>query len=436
MAPPEVPVDFSSTFYANAVKSKIRELLINQKANSCPMAVRLAWHASGTYSAKDRTGGSNGATMRFAPESEDGANAGLNIERDILLPVKRAFPELSIADIWTLAGSVAIEFSGGPIIEHHFGRTDAKNGAACPAIGRLPDASQGAQHLRDVFYRMGFNDRDIVALSGAHTLGRCHKSRSGFDGPWTNDPLTFDNSYFRILMENDWKLRKWNGNEQYEDASGKLMMLPTDLAIKTDKDFAKHTKEFAKDQDAFFVAFKSAYERLLSLGCPASAQPGTAASKEKVTKKEAASRELREHCMHGSLEHAQAQKAAGGDPKSVEANSGRTALHKAAFWGHDHIVPWLLGPCGVDPNVCDYAGDTALHDAARFGHSKVIELLVQGGASTSVLNHAGQTAGDVAKENEKDVGLPTSRKGLSLTDVAFAIVPLVAIAAYYSLSTQ
>lgn len=39
---------------------------------------------------------------------------------------------------------------------------------------QLPDASQGAEHLREVFYRMGFNDREIVALSGGHTLGRCH----------------------------------------------------------------------------------------------------------------------------------------------------------------------------------------------------------------------------------------------------------------------
>lgn len=28
----------------------------------------------------------------------------------------------------------------------------------------------GAPHLRDIFYRMGLSDKDIVALSGAHTL--------------------------------------------------------------------------------------------------------------------------------------------------------------------------------------------------------------------------------------------------------------------------
>jgi catalase (peroxidase I) len=36
----------------------------------------------------------------------------------------------------------------------------------------------GAEHLRWVFYKMGMNDQEIVALSGAHTFGRCHTVRS------------------------------------------------------------------------------------------------------------------------------------------------------------------------------------------------------------------------------------------------------------------
>jgi len=28
----------------------------------------------------------------------------------------------------------------------------------------------GASHLREIFYRMGLTDKDIVALSGGHTL--------------------------------------------------------------------------------------------------------------------------------------------------------------------------------------------------------------------------------------------------------------------------
>jgi cytochrome c peroxidase len=53
-----------------------------------PVLVRLAWHASGTYDKETKTGGSNGATMRFAPESGHGANAGLIAARDFLEPIK------------------------------------------------------------------------------------------------------------------------------------------------------------------------------------------------------------------------------------------------------------------------------------------------------------------------------------------------------------
>lgn len=41
-----------------------------------PLFVRLGWHASGTYSHVDSSGGSNGGCMRFEPESGWGANKG------------------------------------------------------------------------------------------------------------------------------------------------------------------------------------------------------------------------------------------------------------------------------------------------------------------------------------------------------------------------
>ena len=66
----------------------------------------------------------------------------------------------------------AVEEAGGPMIPWRAGRSDADDGSKTVPDGRLPDATQGAAHLRAIFYRMGFNDKDIVALSGAHSMGK------------------------------------------------------------------------------------------------------------------------------------------------------------------------------------------------------------------------------------------------------------------------
>lgn len=74
-----------------------------------PVFVRLAWHASGTYDKNTKDGGSCKGTMRFKPESEHGANAGLHIARDKLENIKKQFPWISYGDLWTLAGVVAVQ---------------------------------------------------------------------------------------------------------------------------------------------------------------------------------------------------------------------------------------------------------------------------------------------------------------------------------------
>lgn len=359
------------------------------------MAIRLAWHASGTYDKESKTGGSNGATMRFPLEASDGANAGLSIMRDMLHPVTVANPSLSTADVWVAAGAAAVEFTGGPQIPVAFGRTDAPDGSYCPPNGRLPDAAQGAQHLRDVFYRMGFNDQEIVALSGAHTLGRCHMTRSGFDGPWTKTPLDFNNEYFQNLMNLEWQPRVWDGPLQYEDVATKsLMMLPTDLVLKTDPGFAPHAARYASDAANFAAEFSAAFAKLLALGTPAPCSDFSRAERSNNDF-------FRDYAMHGSIEKVQQYKAAGADPHSVDPASKRTAMHFAAFWGHAHVVKYLLETCSCNVNVQDSQGDTPLHDAARFAHDDVVAALLSAGSDISIRNAAGQTALQVAEELAK-----------------------------------
>jgi len=262
-----------------AVRTAIADIMDNEDYDDGslgPLLLRLCWHACGTYDKADNSGGSaTGATMRFAPESGDGANAGLNVARDFLEPIKAQFPGISYADLWSLAGAVAIEEMGGPQIPWRAGRVDKPSGEYCPPVGRLPDAALGAQHLRDVFYRMGFNDQEIVALSGAHSLGRCHTDRSGFSGPWTFAPTTFSNLYFQALKEYTWTPKEWSGPFQYEDQTGELMMLPTDVALINDEKFAVYVDQYSTDRNKFNEDFVKAFVKLQENGVDFGQQSGS-----------------------------------------------------------------------------------------------------------------------------------------------------------------
>jgi catalase (peroxidase I) len=404
------PFNYANEFYDNALRTAIRAAIINQKANVCPFIIRLAWHASGTYDHVTSTGGSNGATMRFAPEINDPANAGLSIAQDILLSVQQQFPDVSIADIWTLAGCVAIECMGGPKVPFQYGRTDDTDHQRCPAHGRLPDAKLGASHLRDVFYRMGFDDRDIVALSGAHTVGSCHRLRSGFDGPWTSHPLQFNNEYFRNLFDKTWIVQPDSDPQQYMDVeTNKLMMLPSDMCLIEDDKFKEYVTLYAQDESKFFHDFANAFGKLIRLGCPALNQ--TTTPQETGSKEVTPEMEFRDLAMHGSIEKMQKLIETHGnviDINAGEMHSRRTALHKASYFGHAHVVQYLLSlPSSstttmIQVNVPDVYGDTPLHDAARFGHTSVVEaLLSEGLIDPTMTNHAGQTPLDIATRNGK-----------------------------------
>jgi len=290
-----------------------------------------------------------------------------------------------------------LEFCGGPKIEPKFGRLDHPDGKYCPPNGRLPDATKGAEHLREVFGRMGFNDQEIVALSGAHTLGSCHLVRSGFDGPWTRNPLKFDNAFFKNLMFMDWKPRQWDGPLQYEDVlTGELMMLPTDLCLKTDPQFRVWAEKYANDEQLFFNDFAAAFSKLLHLGAPSHPAPV-------LTEVDQASLDLMAAAMHGNLSVVQ-KLAPKANVHATEKSSGRNALHKASFWGHHATVSYLINEAKLNVNAVDFNGDTALHDAVRFGHQNVVDILLAAKSDLTIKNRDGDTPLDVGvkyRQNEK-----------------------------------
>jgi len=252
-------------------KEAIRELIKSKHCN--PILIRLGWHDAGTFDKNitggwPKHGGANG-TLRYRPEQGHAANAGLVGAIELLEPIKQKFPNVSYADLFQMASAVAIEEAGGPVIPMKYGRMDAPGEEDCSKEGNLPDGAppNPAEHLRTVFYRMGLTDQDIVALSGAHTMGRARPDRSGFgkestkytkDGPgnpggssWTPEWLKFDNSYFKEV--------KAKRDEE-------LLVLPTDAALFEDEGFKKYAEKYAEDQEAFFRDYAVSHKKLSELG--------------------------------------------------------------------------------------------------------------------------------------------------------------------------
>ncbi|KAJ9059031.1 hypothetical protein DSO57_1006508 [Entomophthora muscae] len=232
-----------------------------------PLFVRLAWHASGTFvNGHVIPGGICTGLLSIA--NNDPANAGLHIAVEKLKPIYEKHNWITHSDLYTLAGAVAVEKLGGPVIPWKPGRTDIKDKNLCPAHGRLPDASQGSQHVKEVFCEaMRFSTQETVALVGCHVLGRCHTDRSGFEGKWVHNPIRFSNQYFIQLTRQKWRKRKWDGPEQFEDEEGELMMLPTDMAM-LEEPWRKWVDIYASDKERFFKDFASAFNKLIELGLP------------------------------------------------------------------------------------------------------------------------------------------------------------------------
>ena len=80
----------------------------------------------------------------------------------------------------------------------------------------------------------------------ADALGRCHPDASGYTGPWTQTPTQLTNAYYGALLYVPWTLKEWDGPMQFEDPSGKLMMLPSDIALIQDPKFRKHVVACAR----------------------------------------------------------------------------------------------------------------------------------------------------------------------------------------------
>lgn len=83
---------------------------------------------------------------------------------------------VSCADILALTAVTSVELAGGPVIDIGLGRRDALDSFAAAAQTNMPGGFLHVQGLLESFLNVGLTVTDLVALSGAHTIGQTHCS--------------------------------------------------------------------------------------------------------------------------------------------------------------------------------------------------------------------------------------------------------------------
>lgn len=223
------------------VREEVTKVVSKAKAAG---VLRLAFHDAATFEMDDNSGGMNGSIVY---ELERPENAGLKKSLKVLEKAKNqvdAIQTVSWADTIAVGGAVAVSVCGGPSIPVSLGRLDSMEP---DPEGKLPKESLDASGLKQCFQRKGFLIRDLVALSGAHTLGS-----KGF-----GNPTVFDNSYFKILLEKPW---------QSSGGMSSMIGLPSDRALVEDDECLRWIRKYGDNQDLFFEDFKNAYIKLVNTG--------------------------------------------------------------------------------------------------------------------------------------------------------------------------
>ncbi len=185
-----------------------------------PFMIRMAWHAAGTYRVTDGRGGANSGQQRFEPLNSWPDNGNLDKARRLLWPIKQKYGRhISWADLFILAGNVAIESMGGPVFGFGGGRKDVyqsegdtfwgaeelwvDQGAQTRITDELPELEGplaaiqmgliyvnpegpggdpnpllSARDMKATFSRMAMNSEETVALTaGGHAFGKAHGAK-------------------------------------------------------------------------------------------------------------------------------------------------------------------------------------------------------------------------------------------------------------------
>ncbi|XP_076910679.1 peroxidase 16-like [Bidens hawaiensis] len=187
--------------------------------------------------------------------------------------------KVSCADILALATRDVVALTGGPSYNVELGRRDGRISTRKSVQHKLPHANFTLDQLNTMFASHGLSQTDMIALSGAHTLGFSHcnqfskriRSKAGIDRTLNRvyalqlrqmcpvnvepdvvinmdpTPQTFDNAYYKNLQQ------------------GKGLF-SSDQVLFTDARSRSTVNLFASNNNAFNKAFVTAITKLGRVG--------------------------------------------------------------------------------------------------------------------------------------------------------------------------
>ncbi|XP_020958815.1 peroxidase 47-like isoform X3 [Arachis ipaensis] len=198
-----------------------------------------------------------------------GLQIGYEIIDDIKEELERQCPGVSCADILALAARDAVFFAGGPVYDIPKGRKDGTRSKIEDTIN-LPSPNFNASDLIKMFGQHGFSAQEMVALSGAHTIGvaRCSSFKNRLTKVDPNLNSEFAKTLSRTCSAGDNAEQPFDETRDdfdnlYFDAlvSGNGV-LTSDQTLFTSPRTRNFVNSYAQNQALFFLDFQQAMVKM------------------------------------------------------------------------------------------------------------------------------------------------------------------------------
>ncbi|KAK3227526.1 hypothetical protein Dsin_007388 [Dipteronia sinensis] len=215
-------------------------------------------------------------------KAERDADINLSLPGDAFDVVTRAKTALelscpntvSCADILAVATRDLVTMVGGPYYNVVLGRKDGRVSKASTVDGNLPKPTMPMSQILEIFKKRNFTEQEMVALSGAHTIGFSHCKE--FSSSIYNDTNHYNPRFVQGLQRacgdyqknptlsvfNDIMTPNKFDNVYYQNLPKGLGLLESDHGLSSDLRTQRFVDMYARDQNLFFRDFARAMEKL------------------------------------------------------------------------------------------------------------------------------------------------------------------------------